>query len=247
MRVIILAAGHGKRMEHELPKPLVPLSGKPIVSYLLASIKESGVCGTPIIVVSPDRIDTFKEILGEDYEYVIQKEQLGTGHAVLSAKGALEGVDERILVLYGDHPWVSAETIKKIAERSEDSNRVLTLATAVVEDFQDWRAGFESFGRILRDENDYVTRIVEKKDATEEEQAIKEVNPAYFCFKPEWLWSRLEKIKNENVQHEYYLTDLVQIAVSEGEAIATVQIDPREALGINTKEQLALCEALAEN
>lgn len=247
MNIVILAAGHGTRMEHELPKPLVPLCGKPIISYLLDNIKKSGLCDNPILVVSPTNVDLFKETIGNDYTYVLQDKQLGTGHAVRVAEEKIDGDDSPIMVLYGDHPWVSAESLQAVYDRLTSNGAVMTMATTVVPDFDDWRAGFYSFGRIIRDDdrNGYVAKIVEKKDATPEQLDIKEVNPAYMCFKSSWLWNHLAKLNNNNAQEEYYLTDLVKMAVDANETIYTVQIDPKEALGINTKDQLALCEDLA--
>lgn len=246
VNIIILAAGHGTRMNHQLPKPLVPLCGKPMIQYLLDSINESGVCNNPIIVVSPTNIEVFKEILGENHHYVLQDKQLGTGHATSAAKNALQGNMAPILVLTGDMPFVSVETLHAIEKESKETGATLTMATTVVEDFKDWRQGFEGFSRVLRDDAGKLTRTVEKKDATEEQLLIKEVNPAYLCFKAEWLWEHLPKLQNNNAQEEYYLTDLIQMAASEGN-VATVQIDPMEALGINTQEHLALCEEVVKN
>lgn len=246
MNIIILAAGHGTRMQHELPKPLVPLAGKPIISYLLENIKQSGLCDDPVIVVSPTNVEVFKEHLGTGYRFALQDKQLGTGHAVRACESLLKDSHDPVMVLYGDHPWVSGATLRAVFDRLTSNGAVMTMATAIVPDFEDWRAAFTGFGRIVRDKNrhDYVAKIVEKKDASPEELEIKEVNPAYMCFKSDWLWSHLEKLNNKNAQEEYYLTDLVQMAVDEKETIYTVQIDPQEALGINTQDQLQLCEEL---
>jgi bifunctional UDP-N-acetylglucosamine pyrophosphorylase/glucosamine-1-phosphate N-acetyltransferase len=160
----------------------------------------------------------------------------------------LQGSDDPVMVLYGDCPWVSTETLHAIYNRLQSNGAVMTMATTIVPDFNEWREGFYSFGRIMRDADNegYVSQIVEKKDATPEQLEIKEVNPAYMCFKSSWLWEHLSQLKNNNSQEEYYLTDLVKMAVDEDETIYTVQIDPREAVGINTKDQLALCEELAQ-
>lgn len=246
MQVIIMAAGYGKRMGHELPKPLVPLCGKAIISYLLESIAESGVCDNPIIVVSPTNIDVFKEHLGEQYTYALQSEQLGTAHAVMVTEELLTDNTEPILILNGDHPWVSAETIKSIAAKAPTVESPLTMATTVVPNYDGWLGAFYSFGRIIRDQNDNVRDIIEVKDSTEEQQAMREVNPQYLCFEPSWLWEHLKLVKNENAQGEYYLTSLIPMLFNEGFTIKTVQIDPKEALGINTKEHLALCEEVAK-
>lgn len=244
MEIIILAAGHGKRMQHELPKPLVPLHGKPLMSYLLQSIKNSGVCNTPVIVVSNDNRDLIKSHIGDEYRYVIQEEQLGTGHAVQAAQNELIDATDGIMVLYPDMPLVSKETLQKIAQTYQETGAMITMATTVVEDFEGWRAGFKQFSRVLRDENGKLIGNVEAKDATPEQLEIREVNPCYFCFNPAWLWKHLERLENNNAQKEYYLTDLIKMAVQEGIPIAHIVIDSKEALGCNTKEQLAVIETV---
>lgn len=180
--------------------------------------------------------------LGPTYRYAIQTEQLGTGHAVNSARQLAENQADHILVLYGDHPYVSAETIKNLAEMHIQSDGVLTIATVNVPNFDDWRANFFDFGRIIRNKSGQIVKIIEKKDATDVERQITEVNPAYFCFKAGWLWRHLSKIKNKNAQGEYYLTDLISIAQSQNHAINSISIEPREALGVNIAEQLATLE-----
>lgn len=244
MEIIILAAGHGTRMQHELPKPLVPLHGKPLMSYLLQSIKNSGVCNTPVIVVSKDNRDLIKSHIGDEFRYVIQDQQLGTGHAVQAAYEELKDTTQGVMVLYADHPIVSVETLQKIAQTYQETGAMLTMATTTIPDFDGWRAGFQSFGRIIRNAAGEIRGNVEAKDATPEQLAIREVNPCYFCFNPTWLWLHLSQLQNNNAQQEYYLTDLVRMAVTEGAKIAGVTIDPKEALGCNTKEQLAVIETV---
>ena len=244
-QIIVLAAGHGQRMNNKiLPKVLIPLEGQPLIKHLLIAIEQSGVGARPVIVIG-QKAELVKESLGENYQYVYQTEQLGTGHAVLSAKPVLENQAENIMVLYGDHPYVSAQTIRNLAQTHQASNSVITMVTVKVSDFNDWRAGFYDFGRVIRDQAGGVVAIREKKDATPQQLEIKEGNPSYFCFKAEWLWSNLNKIKNNNSQKEYYLTDLAGIACQQGHKIATINIEPREALGVNTPEQLALIERVA--
>lgn len=241
-QIIILAAGHGKRMQSELPKALTPLHGKPFIAHVLDAVKESGVCDKPIIIIG-QKGDQVRDTLGTSYSYAIQDKQLGTGHAVMIAENIAQNAD-LVVVLYADHPLVSAQTIKNIVNTHIKDNAILTMATATVPDFLDWRSAFVAFGRFIRDENNNISKIVEMKDATEEEKEIKEVNPAYMCFDTNWLWDHLHSLKNENNQKEYYLTDLVSLAFAEKQKIASVAIDPREALGVNTKEQLELIERI---
>ena len=142
--------------------------------------------------------------------------------------------------------WVYYRTygnvkIEVVAKQNEKKAKVV-MATVRVPDFDDWRHCFSNFSRIIRQENGKIKNTVEKKDASEEELKIKEVNPCYFCFDSDWLWSHLDKLKNENAQKEYYLTDLIKMATEEGEEIESIEIDAHEALGANNKEELNILE-----
>lgn len=242
MQIVVLAAGHGKRMNNsELPKVLVPLRGRPIIEYLLEAIKKSGVAGKPVIVVG-QKAEVVKQNLGSDYYYVLQAEQLGTGHAVACAEELLKNKTSNVMVLYGDHPLITPETIKRLAESHLNSNDVITMATVKVDDFNDWRKPLYDFGRILRDKTGKVVRIVEKKDAAQINLEIKEVNPSFFCFKAGWLWNNIDKLSNNNKQREFYLTDLVQFAFEQGHNINDIEVNSESAAGVNSKEQLDLIE-----
>ncbi len=235
--IVILAGGLGKRMQTEIPKVLSKLHGKPMISYVLEAIESSGVCDNPVIVVGKKR-EMVIEKLGSKYRYAIQEEQLGTGHAVVCAEDILNISNLPVVVLYGDMPNISSETIKSLTDKHFYDNSIVTMATAKLPDFEEWRAGFYDFSRIIRDENGDIIRTVEKKDATEDELKITEINPCYFCFDSKWLWSNLKKINNLNAQGEYYLTDLIKLATEEDIKISSVSIDPKEAIGVNTKEHL---------
>ncbi len=246
IQIVVLAAGHGKRMKNNnnLPKVLIPLKGKPLIKHLLTTIAQSGVCEKPLIVIG-QKAKEVKEVLGPNYIYVFQKEQLGTGHAIACGRSQIEGEAKDVMVLYGDMPFISAETIKKLTKRHLAQGKVLTMATVKVSNFKSWRQGFYDFGRIIRDKKGKICQIVEKKDANKKQLEIKEVNPSYFCFKADWLWQNLNQLKNNNVQREYYLTDLAAVACQQGQEIATMVIEPKEALGVNTAEHLALVEKLS--
>src|SRR3989344_8205629 len=244
-QVVILAAGHGKRMQSELPKVLIPLHGKPLVAYVLESVKKSGICDKPVVVVGQKR-ELVMKTLGSDYEYIIQEEQLGTGHAVSLTKNYLKGVAEHIMVLYGDHPFISAQTIKKINEKHLESGKKITMATVKLPNFRDWRINFVNFSRIIRDANGKIIKDIQFKDASDKEIKVTEVNPCYFCFDAPWLWKNLESLKNDNAQKEYYLTDLIKIATTEGIEIESMEIEPYEALGANTRAELEILENSAK-
>ncbi|MDO8582410.1 MAG: NTP transferase domain-containing protein, partial [bacterium] len=225
-RIVVLAAGKGKRMGIEIPKVLVPLKGEPVLYHILRSVRQAGIDPRPIVVVGENKplIETALAAGGFAADYAIQQEQLGTGHAVRAAQFAA-GDAESVLVLYGDHPFVSPLTIKKIISLHETTHATLTLATLVVPDFEGWRVSFADFGRIIRSANGEIERIVEKKDGTPSELAVRELNPAFFCFSGAWLWQSLAKLKNANAQGEFYLTDLVKMALEGGVKISSLVID----------------------
>ena len=240
LQIVILAAGKGKRMQGENPKVLAPLRGRHMISHLLDSVKKAWK-GKPIIIVG-HLAEMVKTELGESYSYVLQSEQLGTGHAVLCAEDECKGA-ELIVVLSGDQPFISEETIKNLISKHLASGSEITFTTTEVTDFNDWRKAFSGFGRVMRDSGE-VVGIREYKDATEEEKNIKEVNAGCYIFTAKWLWENLKKIKNQNAQKEYYLTDLFKIAHENNNKIETIKINPKEALGANSKEELEILENL---
>jgi len=242
-KIIILAAGKGSRMQSDLPKALQPVGGKPMIMHLLESVEKSGIDPEPVIVIGYKK-ELVEETLGKDkYHYIDQIEPFGTGHAVSMTKDYLQDKADRIVVLYGDQPFTSAKTIKELVNKSLESKKKITMATVKLEDYKEWRINFVQFSRILRDEKGKIIGDVQWKDATDAQVKIKEVNPCYFCFEAKWLWEHLEQLKNKNAQEEYYLTDLIQLAVREGEEIESIDIAPHEALGANTQRELQILEA----
>lgn len=242
---IILAAGKGSRMGGDIPKPLIELNGKPFIKHLLESIEHSGVCDELVIVIG-NQAELMKETLGPNYVYVLQTEQLGTGHAVRMCTETLKEKVDSVIVLYADHPFVDADTIRALAHLNDTENTVMGMATITVPDFSGWYSSMYSYGRILRDQSGNLAAIIEKKDATAAELMIREVNPALYCFNAAWLWKNLDAIKNQNAQGEYYLTDLVKIAFEQNEKIACMEADPKVAIGINTPEDLRLAETFLD-
>lgn len=241
-KIVILAAGKGKRMNCELPKVLVKLKGKPMIEYLVKSCVESGVDPNPIIVVSPDNKEIISQALAKyNCQYAIQEEQLGTGHALACAKSSIDKSVDHIICFYGDHPFLRTETIKKVAN---SHNGPITMMTTEVSDFDSWHKNFYQWGRIIRDESGQVKENIEFRDASDEVRQIKEVNPSMYCFECKWLWKNLKKLKNHNAQNEYYLTDVVKLAFKQNLKINTFPLDPKEAVGINSPEELAVAETL---
>ncbi|MEY2664602.1 MAG: hypothetical protein RIT04_410 [Candidatus Parcubacteria bacterium] len=234
--IVILAAGKGTRMGGDKAKVLTSLAGKPMISHLIQSVEKAyGV--KPVIVVG-FQADTVKEACGPEYRYALQAAQRGTGHAVREALAHVHPDAKQVIVLYGDHPLVSADMIRSLHTAHVAKKSPITLATAQVEDFNEWRKTFYEFGRIIRDTKGDIVKITEKKDANETELAVTEINPAYFCFDAEWLRHHIHNLDTKNAQGEYYLTDLISIAQKEGYVLNSISIPPHEALGANTPEQL---------
>ncbi len=245
VKILILAGGKGNRMQSELPKVLVKVRGESMIKHLLSSVKNSGVDDKPVIVVGYGKEQVMAE-LGDNYTYVIQDKQLGTGHAVATAKEALKNKAEHIIVLYGDHPFVSSETIKKLVSKHLESKGKITIATAKLSDFEGWRTLFyKNFSRIIRSEHGNIIKDIQFKDANDEEKKVTEVNPCYFCFDAKWLWDNLKALNTNNSQKEYYLTDLIKTAMQENIKVESINIDPIEASGANSKEELQILETIA--
>lgn len=243
-RIVVLAAGKGTRMGADVPKPLVPIAGKPMVAHLVDRIKSSGLDDKPVVVVAPDTKSLFEDQLGETVEFAVQKEQLGTGHAAMAASSFVTDADA-VLVLYGDHPFISPETMQNLANLHEKDDATITMLTCTIPNFEGDYVGVKSWSRIVRDEKGRVVKDVQMKDATDEELEIKELNPCIFLFNRDWMMNELPKLQNHNAQEEYYLTDLLKMAVDEGLKISTAPADVFDVLGVNTKEELERAERLA--
>ncbi|MFO7741904.1 MAG: bifunctional UDP-N-acetylglucosamine diphosphorylase/glucosamine-1-phosphate N-acetyltransferase GlmU [Anaerolineae bacterium] len=236
LAVVILAAGEGTRMKSDLPKVLHPLAGRPMVAYSLDTARE--LTDRPPVLVVGHGAETVTEAAGDDVISVIQSEQLGTGHAVLQARESLEGQSDLVLVSYADMPLLTAETLERLVEMQRQNSGPITMLTLV-------RENPRGFGRVVRDADGAVVEIVEEAVATPEQLAIRELNAGVYCFDAGWLWDHVDQIPLSHPKEEYYLTDLVGMAVAEGRDVeAVIAEDPDETLGINTRLDLAEAERL---
>ncbi len=232
-KAIILAAGKGTRMKSEFLKVLHEVAGKPIVNYVIDTVKEVGV--KEVILVVGHQAELVKNITSyTPITYAMQEEQLGTGHAVMQTEAYLSfQPDEEVIILAGDCPLISKETLENLIATHKESNSQATVLTTIMEN-----PG--SYGRILRGRMGSIKGIKEAKDCTPEEYDIKEINTGIYCFKSKFLFSALKKITNKNAQGEYYLTDVIQILKDEGDAVsAYCTPNHYEVLGINTRMDIA--------
>lgn len=236
LAAVILAAGKGTRMKSKLPKVLHKLCGRPMLSYVIDSAAGSGVEKT--VVVAGFGSDLVAREVGNRAQVVLQQEQLGTAHALMQAGPLLQDFPGNVLVLCGDTPLIDSATLSQLVERHNLAGSAATVLTARLKD----PAGY---GRVIRNQQGGVTRIVEQKDASPAEIVINEINTGIYCFKAAGLFDALEKITPANAQGEYYLTDIIELYVKEGLAVGAVEVaNPGEVTGINDRAQLAGVEAL---
>lgn len=236
LNVIILAAGHGKRMNSSLPKVLHPIAGKPMLNYVVENALQ--LSSEPPIVVYGYQGEVVQEALKDhNIQWVQQSERLGTGHAVLQAISVVPDLHD-VLILYGDVPLISHKILNQFI--SETPKETLGIITAFFPDPT-------GIGRIIRNENNQIIGVIEEKDANELVRCIKEVNTGFYFAPAKYLKTWLPKLTNQNAQKEYYLTDIIALAVQDSIHIHGMQLSNyQEALGINTLNQLAEAEKLIQ-
>lgn len=234
---VVMAAGKGTRMKSELPKVLAPVCGRPMIEHVLEAIRAAGI--ERIVVVIGYRGDLVREALThwQGVEFVEQSPQLGTGHAVMVCRKALENHEGPVFILTGDTPLVQPSTLRAMSDEFAKARPACLLGTARKENP-------DGLGRVIRDAEGNFLAIVEQRDATPEQLAVTEVNMSYYLFDSRELWHALDQVKNNNAQGEYYITDCPGILKAEGKQVrALCALTGCETLSVNTVEELAEVEA----
>ena len=235
LAAIILAAGKGTRMKSDLHKVLHPIAGRPMVEHLLESVETLGA--ERIVVVVGDRREQLEKALAGRVEFAVQEPQLGTGHAVLQAREALAGFEGDVLLLSGDVPFIRPSTMRAMLDALHGG----ADPAAVVLGFRPPDAA--AYGRIVAGPDGRVARIVELRDANDEERAIGLCNSNLFAVRSGDLWTLLEGVRNDNSQSEYYLTDIVAIGAAAGRTTLLIEGEPAESIGPNSRSEFALAES----
>jgi UDP-N-acetylglucosamine diphosphorylase/glucosamine-1-phosphate N-acetyltransferase len=228
---IILAAGRGTRMKSDLAKVLHPLCEVPMLSYPVEAARAAG--SERIAVVIGHQAEQIRETFrNQRLIFVEQREQLGTGHAVLQAREVFQGYDGAIVILCGDVPLIRPATVRSLYERNHSERAAVTVLTVILEEPS-------GYGRVVKTGGGSVLKIVEEKDATAKERQIREINTGIYCVESRFLFTSVAGLSNRNAQREYYLTDIIEIACKKGMKVDSFLAgDPLEVMGINTPEDL---------
>ena len=233
---VILAAGKGTRMRSKYPKVLHKVGGKPMLQHVIDAATVAG-CDEKVVIVGHEA-ELVEKMVGSQGKIALQAEQLGTGHAVMQTAEALKGFTGTALILCGDTPLLEGEELKKFCEAHKASGAAATVLTAVMDD------PF-GYGRIVRDEKGNVQAIVEQKDATEAQKAIKEINTGIYCMECPLMFDVLATLTNDNAQGEYYLTDVLEKLNQAGQKVGGVVTEDSDmVMGINSRKQLSVAEGV---
>lgn len=240
IKAVILAAGKGTRMNSDLPKVIHKCDGQPMVHYVIKAAQDAGA--QDVCVIVGYKAKDVKNAIYDIVDYAEQTEQLGTGHAVKCARDFI-GTDGDTIVLCGDTPLITGKTLERLIDEHKKSANGVTVLSAIVDEPY-------GYGRIIRGTDGDFLKIVEQKDATDEEQAVNEINSGIYIYNSEALYAALDMLDNDNIQGEYYLTDTISIIKKTGLKVSAVSIAPEaldEIRGVNTVEQLGEAEQIMRN
>ena len=231
-RAIVMAAGKGTRMKSSVPKVLLKIKDKTMIESVVSALTVPPVEQVALIV-NPTTQDAIKKVLKDKVNYITQYEQKGTGHAVMCAESWLNNFTGSVLVFVGDAPFITQDMVTQLIETHNENKNTCTMFSAVFEN------EIPVYGRIIRDRNGKLVKIIEEKDATEEQKKVREVNTSHYCFDCQKLYSALKKTSDQNAQNEYYLSDVIEIFLNENEKVEAIPVKhPFFTYGINTLEEL---------
>ncbi|TCT13061.1 UDP-N-acetylglucosamine pyrophosphorylase /glucosamine-1-phosphate N-acetyltransferase [Natranaerovirga pectinivora] len=237
LKAVILAAGQGTRMQSKLPKVLHKIMDKTLLEYAIEAAVEAGA--EEVCVVIGHKSELVKEKINNNVEFVIQKEQLGTGHAVMQAKEFI-GKTGKTFILFGDTPLITGNTLKDLIEKHDNNKNSITVLTTKVDNPK-------GYGRIIRDSNGAFVKSVEEKDATEDERKVNEINSGMYIYNSKVLYETLDTLTNDNAQGEYYLPDTLKAAIEKGYKVDGMSTDlSSEILGVNSRVQLAEAQKIMQ-
>lgn len=234
--VVILAAGEGKRMKSKIPKVLHKVCGKEMVNQVISIMKKSDLNDINVVIGSgAEKVKIATEKMNVSYSF--QEKQLGTGHALMCCKGFLENKEGLVAIFTGDAPLITSQTVEKLFDFAENGKYQAAVLTSICDNPS-------GYGRIIRNSNGNVERIVEHKDCSEKELEVKEINSGMYAFEIESLLSALSDLQNDNAQNEYYLTDVIEILNKQGKKVGAFDISFEETLGVNSRAQLAQADTI---
>lgn len=234
LAVVILAAGSGTRMKSNKLKVLHKVAGKEMIRHVVDVANTLNP--SRVIIIVPEKAQPIKDCLGDKVEYAVQKEQLGTAHALNQAAPLLSNFEGTVLVLYGDTPLIQSSSLKNMLDFHQEINVNTTVATAIMND------PF-GYGRIIRNDSG-IAAIVEEKDATDVEKEVTEANSGIYCFESAVLFEKLNRVKDDNEQAEYYLTDVISMLVNENALVEGFELDEEEIMGVNSRLELSVANSI---
>ncbi len=230
-RALVLAAGKSKRMKSEKSKVLLPILDKSLIEYVVEALEFKLVQRIGVVVGEHNRAE-IEAILGKRVDYILQPEQLGSGHAVMVAEPWLKDFSGSLVVVVGDGPFINCTIMQILIQHQQESNLAAVFLSSIYD-------SPPPYGRVVRDARGKVLYLVEEKDATPAERKIKEVSSSHYCFDVQKLFPALHKVRRKNVQHEYYLPDVIGLLAAAGEKVKALPVDdPFLTFGINTREDL---------